>query len=143
MFFFKCVYFCSNFFLPKIRLSALKFTYLQLRCIFLQITKEKAAAIVDRLCPSSANHGIKNKFISLAEESKKFFATPERFRSRSTVKARSSSVDALFKRKRSPSPAVKRAIFATEPQSPRLLTRERSRSKVVQPSEQQPPPELK
>ena len=61
----------------------------------------------------------------MAEENKKFFGTPDRFRK----KPRSSSVDAnrVGGRKRSPSPIVKKAIFATMPQSPMLRTRGRTR----------------
>ena len=89
-----------------------------------QISREKAAQIVERLCPSNAAV-VKPKFVSMAEENKKFFGTPDRFRK----KPRSSSVDAnrVGGRKRSPSPIVKKAIFATMPQSPMLRTRGRTR----------------
>ena len=62
----------------------------------------------------------------MAEENKKFFGTPDRFRK----KPRSSSLDAFRGRKRSPSPSAvvrRAAVYATVPQSPMLLTRGRSR----------------
>jgi hypothetical protein len=92
------------------------------------ISKERAARVVERLCPATSTLK-KPKFVSLAEESRKFFGTPERYHTRSTIKPRSSSAHTLFKRKRSPSPAA-RAVFATNPQSPKLLTRGRSRSRI-------------
>ena len=89
-----------------------------------QISKEQAAQMLQRLCPSGSLLAKKSKFVSIAEETRKYFGTPERFR---RTKPRSSSVGA-HPRGRSPSPGVaKRTVFATDPQSPRLLTRGRSR----------------
>ena len=83
--------------------------------------------MVQRLCPSGSTLK-KPKFVSLAEENKKFFNTPERFRR--ARQPRSSSADAHLRghvRGRSPSPAVRRIIMPTEAQSPKLLTRSRTR----------------
>ena len=104
---------------------------------FLKISKEKAAQIVERLCPSNIGQvSNKPKYVSMAEENKKFFGTPDRFRK----KPRSSSADTGLRgllrtglRKRSPSPSVpvNKAITAlstlTMPHSPQLLTRGRTR----------------
>jgi len=104
------------------------------------ISKEKAAQIVERLCPSNIGQSsIKPKYVSIAEENKKFFGTPDRFRR----KPRSSSADTALRglrigglRKRSPSPSMpaNKAITAlttlttlTMPHSPQLLTRGRTR----------------
>jgi len=92
------------------------------------ISKEQAALMVQRLCPAGSTLK-KPKFVSLAEENKKFFNTPERFRR--ARKPRSSSADAHLRgaiRGRSPSPSVRRIIMpVTEAQSPKLLTRSRTR----------------
>ena len=93
--------------------------------------------MVQRLCPAGSTLK-KPKFVSLAEENKKFFNTPERFRR--ARKPRSSSADAHLRgniRGRSPSPSVRRIIMpVTEAQSPKLLTR--SRTRPVQSTEEKP-----
>lgn len=93
--------------------------------------------MVQRLCPAGSTLK-KPKFVSLAEENKKFFNTPERFRR--ARKPRSSSADAHLRggvRGRSPSPSVRRIIMpVTEAQSPKLLTR--SRARPVQSTEEKP-----
>jgi len=101
------------------------------------ISKEKAAQIAERLCPSNATVVNKPKFVSMAEENKKFFGTPDRFRK----KARAPSANsALYGRKRSPSPAFKKTIFATMPQSPNLLTRGRTRTRCNHEEPEKPEP---
>ena len=73
----------------------------------------------------------------MAEENKKFFGTPDRFRK----KARAPSANsALYGRKRSPSPAFKKTIFATMPQSPNLLTRGRTRTRCNHEEPEKPEP---
>ena len=71
--------------------------------------------------------------MSNTEEIGKYFGTPDRFR---RAKFRSSSADQHLIRRRSPSPSVKRTALAmTNPESPMLLTRGRSRpnQKVEEP----------
>ncbi len=85
--------------------------------------------MVQRLCPSDSKILNKTKFVSMAEETKKYFGTPERFRR--APRSRASSADrhltGAIHRRRSPSPSVRRIMMPTMPQSPKLLTRGRTR----------------
>jgi len=92
------------------------------------LTKDQAAQMVQRLVPSQSSFANRTKFVSLAEETKKYYGTPDRFR---RAKFRSSSAGA-HPRQRSPSPGPsKKTVFdqlkMTNPESPRLLTRGRAR----------------
>merc|ERR1711971_447187 len=88
----------------------------------LHLTKDQAAQMVQRLVPSQSSLAIKTKFVSLAEETRKYYGTPDRFR---RAKFRSSSVGA-HPRRRSPSPAGSLAGL-TNPVTPKLATRGRAR----------------
>jgi len=90
------------------------------------LTKDQASQMVQRLVPSQSSLANKTKFVSLAEKTQKYYGTPDRFR---RAKFRSSSADTHL-RKRSPSPGL------TNPETPRLLTRGRSR---VAPQEEEKP----
>ena len=46
------------------------------------LTKDQAAKMVQRLVPSQSSLANKTKFVSLAEETKKYYGTPDRFRQR-------------------------------------------------------------
>lgn len=89
----------------------------------LHLTKDQAAQMVQRLVPSQSSLAIKTKFVSLAEETKKYYGTPDRFR---RAKFRSSSAGA-HPRQRSPSPGQGLVSKLTNPETPRLLTRGRVR----------------
>jgi len=84
------------------------------------LTKDQAAQMVQRLVPSQGSLANKSKFVSLAEETQKYYGTPDRFR---RAKFRSSSVDTHL-RKRSPSPSLH---GLTNPVTPKLATRGRAR----------------
>jgi len=86
------------------------------------LTKDQAAQMVQRLVPSQGSLASKSKFVSMAEETKKYYGTPDRFR---RAKFRSSSVGA-HPRRRSPSPAGSLAGL-TNPVTPKLATRGRAR----------------
>lgn len=89
----------------------------------LHLTKDQAAQMVQRLVPSQSSLAIKTKFVSLAEETRKYYGTPDRFR---RAKFRSSSAGA-HPRQRSPSPGQSAVSKLTNPETPRLLTRGRVR----------------
>ena len=45
-----------------------------------ELTKDQAAQMVQRLVPSQGSLANKSKFVSLAEETQKYYGTPDRFR---------------------------------------------------------------